>query len=469
MTLDGKWYYYDGSAWVAGGEYGGLADGSVTTAKIADGAVTTAKIADGAVTGAKVGTRTLTGDNIANKAIGTAKIDDGAVTWQKLASGAVHTEELADGAVTGVKLADSSVPEGKLASGAVTTAKIADGAITAGKIADGTITKAKLSSDIDFDVETDTTLTQSGLPADAKAVGDAIASIEPGLSDEVKEALLTCFQHVAWIDEHGQDYYDALEDALYADVVEMISAVFNQGSALIYESTPLDDLRQYLTVTATYGDGTSHAVLGYSLSGTLTVGTSVISASYGGKTATFNVTVSPVETPKRYISQEDIASHVGIGTITVENGTISESSPATFSGVIFDQTITKMWFILHTHLDSRRRPRYIFRKDADGSFYAIDENMTSPKLYKFTLDTGGTKYDVTQISDISSVTTLTKTGDYSSTLEKEMTLSNGVLTIADDESSVSFTNANCFGYWQAAYNSNIKAGMFDECEVEADE
>ena len=327
----------------------------------------------------------------------------------------------------------------------------------------------KVAIAIDFDVETDTTLTQSGLPADAKAVGDAIASIEPGLSDEVKEALRTCFQHVAWIDEHGQDYYDALEDALYADVVEMISAVFNQGSALIYESTPLDDLRQYLTVTATYGDGTSHAVLGYSLSGTLTVGTSVISASYGGKTATFNVTVSPVETPKRYISQEDIASHVGIGTITVENGTISESSPATFSGVIFDQTITKMWFILHTHLDSRRRPRYIFRKDADGSFYAIDENMTSPKLYKFTLDTGGTKYDVTQISDISSVTTLTKTGDYSSTLEKEMTLSNGVLTIADDESSVSFTNANCFGYWQAAYNSNIKAGMFDECEVEADE
>ncbi len=36
-----------------------------------------------------------------------------------------------------------------------------------------------------------------------------------GLSDEAKEALLACFEHVAWIDEHGQDYYDALYSALY--------------------------------------------------------------------------------------------------------------------------------------------------------------------------------------------------------------------------------------------------------------
>lgn len=316
---------------------------------------------------------------------------------------------------------------------------------------------------------------QAAIDENAAAVTNVksdLSELTPGLSDEAKTALLNCFQHVAWIDAQGQTYYDALETALYEEeekTLVSISAVFNQGSAVIYADSALSDLKPYLTVTARYSDGTTQTVTSYTLSGTLTTGTSTITASYSEKTATFNVTVSPVETPKRYIVQGDIASHIGIPSINVSNGTISETSPTTFSCVVFDQSIEKMWFNLHTHLDSRRRPRYIFRKDADGSFYAIDENTTSPKLYKFTLDTGGTKYNATQISDISSVTTFTKTGDYFSTLKKEMNISNGILTITDADSSVSFTNANCFGYWQAAYNSNISAGMFDECEVEADE
>lgn len=36
-----------------------------------------------------------------------------------------------------------------------------------------------------------------------------------GMPESAKAALLTCFRHVAWTDEHGQDYYDALESALY--------------------------------------------------------------------------------------------------------------------------------------------------------------------------------------------------------------------------------------------------------------
>ncbi len=36
-----------------------------------------------------------------------------------------------------------------------------------------------------------------------------------GLTNDIKEALLACFEHVAWTDEHGQDYVDALEAALY--------------------------------------------------------------------------------------------------------------------------------------------------------------------------------------------------------------------------------------------------------------
>ena len=39
-----------------------------------------------------------------------------------------------------------------------------------------------------------------------------------GLNDAAKEALLECLSHVAWTDEYGQDYVDALEDALYSEV-----------------------------------------------------------------------------------------------------------------------------------------------------------------------------------------------------------------------------------------------------------
>lgn len=114
-----------------------------------------------------------------------------------------------------------------------------------------------------------------------------------GLTFEAKQALMNCFAHVAWIDANGQTYYDALYNALFnTATLESIYALFIQGSAVIYDTDSLDSLRQYLVVTAYYSDETSAVVSDYTLSGTLTVGTSTITASYGGKSSTFNVTVS---------------------------------------------------------------------------------------------------------------------------------------------------------------------------------
>lgn len=73
-----------------------------------------------------------------------------------------------------------------------------------------------------------------------------------------------------------------------------IDAVFTQGQAVIYDTDSLETLKQYLVVTAYYDD-TSSEVLGssaYTLSGTLTTGTSTITASYGGETDTFTVSVT---------------------------------------------------------------------------------------------------------------------------------------------------------------------------------
>lgn len=111
-----------------------------------------------------------------------------------------------------------------------------------------------------------------------------------GLSNDVKEALLNCFSHVAYIDE---SCYNALESALYPDTgLVGISAVFTQGNTVVYPTTPLNDLKAYLVVTGYYSNGTSRVVTDYSLSGTLATGTSTVTVAKERRTTTFNVTVS---------------------------------------------------------------------------------------------------------------------------------------------------------------------------------
>jgi len=124
---------------------------------------------------------------------------------------------------------------------------------------------------------------------------DLIENIETDVLDnDIKQALLNCFAHVAWTDEHGQDYYDALEDALYPPVqVYSINAVYTQSGA-VYTTDTLESLKSDLVVTALYDDATTEVITNYTLSGTLTGGVSTITVSYGGKTDTFEVTVTEI-------------------------------------------------------------------------------------------------------------------------------------------------------------------------------
>lgn len=103
----------------------GIADASVTAAKIADGAVGTAALADAAVTY----------DKIKDKAVGSAKLADNAVSAKKIASDAVQERHIFDGSVT----------EGKIGYGAVTANKISDGAVTQSKLAAESVSSAKLA------------------------------------------------------------------------------------------------------------------------------------------------------------------------------------------------------------------------------------------------------------------------------------------------------------------------------------
>lgn len=151
------------------------------------------------------------------------------------------------------------------------------------------------------DLETDV----AQIKEELNDVDDRVEALEQGgtgggLTEAVKVALLQIAQKVAYIDAHGQDYYDDLYDALYppASLVS-ISAVYSGGA--VTDDTPLNALKTDLTVTASYDDSTTAIVTDYTLSGTLSVGTSTITVSYGGKTTTFTVTVTHVVTEELWI------------------------------------------------------------------------------------------------------------------------------------------------------------------------
>ena len=126
-----------------------------------------------------------------------------------------------------------------------------------------------------------------------------------GLTEEAKQALLAIFTKVAFISDDGQEYYDALEDALYPEepavTLTSITAVYTQ-SGTVYDTDTLDSLKANLAITAHYSDGSSNTVSTYTLSGTLSPGTSTITVTYEGKTTTFNVTVTHNEVALSSIS-----------------------------------------------------------------------------------------------------------------------------------------------------------------------
>lgn len=213
-----------------------------------------------------------------------------------------------DGAIEGE--ADYSVFYQAISAAAVAQ-DAADRAEDAAEAAERTVAAAVgawLSEHVDPETGyvIDNSLTVSGAAADAKAVGDAIADIKSGgsgLTDEAKQALLNCFAHVAWIDEYGQDYYDALEDALYPpSELTRITCVYTQGGT-VYDTDSLDSLKSDLVVTAHYDNDTTQTVTSYTLSGTLEVGTSTITVSYDGKTTTFDVTVTHAESGEVEMSE----------------------------------------------------------------------------------------------------------------------------------------------------------------------
>lgn len=97
--------------------------------------------------------------------------------------------------------------------------------------------------------------------------------------------------------------------------VVSISAVYTQ-SGTVYDTDTLDSLKADLVVTATFNDSSTEVVpsADYTLSGTLTEGTSAVTVEYSGLTATFNVTVTERYAPIAIYNGVD--ANISAGTLT---------------------------------------------------------------------------------------------------------------------------------------------------------
>lgn len=104
--------------------------------------------------------------------------------------------------------------------------------------------------------------------------------------------------------------------------LQSISAVYNQGSTVIYPNSSLNDLKAGLTVTGTYTDNSTETITDYELSGTLTEGTSTITVTYNSLTTTFDVTV--INKPASTLITNSLISNIQAedGCMVEEEGTV---------------------------------------------------------------------------------------------------------------------------------------------------
>lgn len=188
----------------------------------------------------------------------------------------------------------------------------------------------------------DASLTVSGAAADAKKTGDEISDLKSQLNNgvpyEVKLALNNILQNVAFKNDTDYSSDRATINAWATSInVTSISAVFDADGETIYTDDALDDLKQYLTVTASYSNGTSAEVSDYTLSGELNAGQSTITVAYGGKTTSFNVTaVAPLYSLPN-VAQTTVSGDGRTSTIKVEDGLVTVSG-SFYSTIYVDES-----------------------------------------------------------------------------------------------------------------------------------
>lgn len=161
------------------------------------------------------------------------------------------------------------------------------------------------------------------------------------------------FRHVVYTDGDSKKYYDELMAALMSSGVKTIisvSATYDSSGHTVYQYTKLNALKEYITVTVRYSDGSTQTVSDYILSGTLDNATSIITVSYMTFTTTISVPVE-VDNSLIYHTNDDIIldgnTNVNTGILLSDTnkaftvvGDFTDASPSTDQRHIVNSKMT---------------------------------------------------------------------------------------------------------------------------------
>ena len=306
----------------------------------------------------------------------------------------------------------------------------------------------------------DNTLEVTGAAADAKKVGDEISdlkddfdNLEPGLSDEAKQALLACFDKVAWLDGKAPDALAGLEAALYADDYPRLSVTFNPDNITIYDDFTEQNIRDLMTVKYYRAVGDYDVITNYSLTYSLTTATTQIIVSYSGlsQTVKTNVVIG------RPLTASDIESHIGYVNFAIDaDGNISCSDTTAFSAIVLNSSVTHIRFTpYYVNIDTRKDVAawMVYHKESPTVVYG------NSGTHSFIFTSNGSKYGAQQ-DDSKTTVTIENNSQFIANTRKDVVLSNGVLTLCEaftPSARYMITNANVIGVWtDSAQDSSPK-------------
>lgn len=192
-----------------------------------------------------------------------------------------------------------------------------------------------------------------------------------------------------------------------------ISAVYNQGENVIYTTNTLNDLKQYLTITANYSDNTSSIVQSYTLSGEIVEGSNIITVSYRDKTTTFVVSAEKKEVTLS-MTTVGCSAEYSQNTLTISDLTQN------FVAVEFDNVSSIVIDGDKTISDSTEILGWIGFKTNDG-YYTIGNESFKFELESLTPTKIGTgenfRYGLTTLAITNGVGTVSKDGKVVFTIE----------------------------------------------------
>lgn len=228
--------------------------------------------------------------------------------------------------------------------------------------------------------------------------------------------------------------------------ISSISAVFNQGAAVVYDNDELDTLKQYLTVTATWSDSSTETLEDedYTLTGTLTTGTSTVTVNYAGKTTTFTVTVTHY-TPSFSIT--NVLSHVAssnAGVTSVEEGDSYATSLGIETGYTLNIVKVTMGGTDVTSTVYNDSTRAISIASVTGNVVITAKAVIAPDSISATFTQGGAKItDEDDLDDLRPYLVVTATtGGTTETLASDDYALSGTLTLGTSTITASYGGAS---------------------------